>query len=154
MSIEMYAFVDCNCIESIQVDKNNTIYDSRDHCNAIIETESNTLILGCKTTKIPDSVTSIGERAFYSCSNLTTIRIPQNVSSIGYDAFGECKGLKSIIFTNNKPPINENIYLSKREYENVILFVPCSSIEAYKADQIWGQYDIQCIDEDDTADKI
>ena len=58
-SIGERAFCDCSGLTSIIVDGNNTKYDSRENCNAIIETETNTLIAGCKNTIIPNSVTSI-----------------------------------------------------------------------------------------------
>lgn len=48
-------------------------YDSRENCNAIIETATNTLINGCKNTIIPNSVTTIGYGAFWGCSGLTRI---------------------------------------------------------------------------------
>jgi hypothetical protein len=64
-SIGDMAFPDCTGLNSITVEKGNTKYDSRDNCNAIIETNTNKLIAGCKNTTIPNSVTSIGERAFY-----------------------------------------------------------------------------------------
>ena len=56
---------------SIEVNSGNKVYDSRNNCNAIIETATNKLILGCKSTIIPNSVTSIGYYAFYGCINLT-----------------------------------------------------------------------------------
>ena len=67
------AFVYCESLTSIIVDAGNTKYDSRNECNAIIETASNTLIAGCQNTIIPNSVTSIGDNAFNSCSGLTSI---------------------------------------------------------------------------------
>ena len=85
-SIESYAFYGCSNLTSITVDERNPIYDSRDNCNAIIETESNTLILGCITTVIPYSVTSIGNTAF-DLENLTVITIPDNVTYIDDSAF-------------------------------------------------------------------
>ena len=95
-SIGKDAFCGCTGLTSITVDPGNTVYDSRDNCNAIIETESNELICGCKNTVIPDSVTSIVEFAFYKCTDLTSIDIPDSVTSIGWKAFSECTGLTSI----------------------------------------------------------
>jgi len=59
-SIGGYAFCDCSNLESIKVDENNRVYDSRENCNAIIEKSSNKLVIGCKNTKVPSGVTSIG----------------------------------------------------------------------------------------------
>ncbi len=87
---------DSNYLTTIIVEDGNTVYDSRDNCNAIIETESNTLILGCKSTIIPNGVIIIGESAFSFCENLTSITIPNSVTTIKYNAFGWCKGLTSI----------------------------------------------------------
>ena len=83
----LYVLKGCSNLESITVDSGNTKYDSRNNCNAIIETSSNTLIVGCKNTIIPNSVTSIGYSAFSGCSGLTSITIPNSVTSIGYSAF-------------------------------------------------------------------
>ncbi|MBQ6209968.1 MAG: leucine-rich repeat protein, partial [Prevotella sp.] len=72
------------------------MYDSRNNCNAIIETSTNTLISGCKNTSIPNSVTTIGDGAFHGCSGLTSITIPNSVTTIGDGAFHGCSGLTSI----------------------------------------------------------
>ena len=95
------AFVDCSNLTSIVVEKGNKMYDSRENCNAIIETASNTLICGCKNTTIPNSVTSIGEKAFSGCSGLTSITIPNSVTSIGWSAFSGCSSLASITIPNS-----------------------------------------------------
>ena len=100
-SIGDYAFGGCSSLTSINVNSGNTVYDSRNNCNAIIETETNTLVQGCKTTIILDSVTSIGDRAFYNCSGLTSIEIPDSVTSIGDYAFDNCSGLTSITIPNS-----------------------------------------------------
>ena len=86
-SIAYNAFYSCPRLTNIVVDEDNTYYDSRGNCNAIIETTSNTLILGCNNTIIPSSVTSIGDYAFYECSSLTSVEIPNSVISIGDYAF-------------------------------------------------------------------
>ncbi len=89
-SIGVYVFSGCSNLATIKVEEGNEIYDSRENCNAVIETKSNTLIKGCKNTIIPEGVVRIGERAFYGCSNLMGIKIPASVSSIGGEAFYGC----------------------------------------------------------------
>ena len=91
------AFSGCSGLTSISVESGNTKFDSRDNCNAIIETSSNILVAGCKNTIFPNSVTSIGRSAFSGCSGLTSITIPNSVTSIGEMAFFGCSGLNSII---------------------------------------------------------
>ena len=89
-------FKACSGLKSIKVADGNTIYDSREGCNAIIEKATNTLIYGCKNTIIPNSVTKIGDGAFRECTKLTSITIPDTVKEIAYDAFWYCYDLKII----------------------------------------------------------
>lgn len=95
------AFSDCCGIKLINVEESNTKYDSRNNCNAIIETESNTLIVGCKNTIIPNSVICIGNHAYSGCSSLTSVTIPNGVTSIGDYAYQNCSGLTSVIIPNS-----------------------------------------------------
>ena len=99
--IGLGAFRGCSRLTSIKVDSSNTNYDSRNDCNAIIVTASNALIVGCKNTVIPNSVTSIADYAFLNCSDLTSITIPNSVTSIGNYAFKFCSGLTSITIPNS-----------------------------------------------------
>ena len=108
-SIGEHAFVDCWALKAISVDKGNTVYDSRGDCNALIETESNTLILGCPATIIPDGVTSIGDYAFHQYYNMTEIDIPKGVESIGVSAFFGC-GLRKISFPDEIASIETNAF--------------------------------------------
>lgn len=94
--IHLNAFSGCSKLEEIIVSPDNPSYDSREGCNAIIETASNTLIAGCKNTVIPDSVTGIGPSAFEGCSCPEQLFIPDSVTEIGRNAFKGCSGLKVI----------------------------------------------------------
>ena len=110
-SIGSYAFHDCSGLETIVVESGNSIYDSRDNCNAIIETESNILLVGCKNTIIPNTVTSIGSSAFFDCSGLVSITIPESVTSIGEWAFANCSGLTgSLTIPNSVSSIGDEAF--------------------------------------------
>ena len=107
-SIGTNAFAGCSGLTSITVDPNNTVYDSRDNCNAIIETSSNKLLRGCNNTSvIPNTITAIGDYAFSGCSGLTSTTIPAGVTSIGDRAFTGCTGLGSINFPDGVTSIGE-----------------------------------------------
>ena len=77
------AFEGCGGLASIVVEDGNTVYDSRENCNAIITTQDNELIAGCGNTTIPNSVTSIRGDVFHRCNDLKSIVIPASVTSIG-----------------------------------------------------------------------
>ena len=109
-SIEWGAFAGCTSLTSIAVEEGNTTYDSRNNCNAIIETSSNTLIAGCKNSTIPSSVTNIGSRAFSDCTSLISVTIPSSVTSIGAWAFHRCTGLTSIAIPNSVTSIGESAF--------------------------------------------
>ena len=161
-SIGSGVFSGCSGLTSIIVSVGNSIYDSRNNCNAIIETTSNILIAGCKNTIIPNSVTSIGSYAFSGCSGLTSIEIPNSVTSIGSYAFSGCSGLTSIEIPNSVTSIRQNafsdcsnlssIYIKSTTpptlgfnafYRNASkrkIYVPRASLNAYKTASDWSAY--------------
>ena len=121
MSIGNSAFSCCESLTSIRVEDGNTKYDSRDNCNAIIETTTNTLIKGCQNTIIPNSVTSIRGFAFSDCSGLISVTIPNSVTSIGEFAFCKCKDLTSIIIPNSVTSIETLIFYGCKSLTSIIV---------------------------------
>ena len=122
--IDGYAFADCTGLTSITVSGGNKKYDSRNNCNGIITTASNTLISGCKNTDIPDSVMSIGYGAFYGCTGLTNITIPDGVTSIGDGAFADCTGLASVCFMGDAPVVNWKTFQTYDEESYAFINIP------------------------------
>lgn len=94
--ISYWAFENCSNLETITVDEANKKYDSRNNCNAIIETMNNKLVAGCSTTIFPSELQSIGVGAFIGRNNLTSIVIPTGVDVIETSAFASCKNLTVI----------------------------------------------------------
>ena len=109
-SIEDGAFSNCSSLTLMMVENGNTVYDSRQNCNAIIETATNTLIAGCQNTTIPNGITSIGRKAFYGCTSLSSITIPNSVTEIGNHAFDDCSSLTSITIPNSVTSIGYSAF--------------------------------------------
>ncbi len=136
-SIGDYVFNDCSNLATITVETSNTVYNSRNGCNAIIETSSNKLIAGCKNTTIPASVTSIGNYAFYGCSGLTSITIPASVTSIAYSAFFGCSGLATVTVYAPSCTLGFNAFSACGNLKNIYVF--SDLVDDYKA--AWSAYE-------------
>ena len=135
------AFYGCMSLTSIIVENSNIVYDSRDNCNAIIQTANNILITGCMNTTIPNSVTSIGWGAFAGCKGLTNVTIPNSVEYIGMSAFAGCDGLTNVTCFAAKPPMLQNSSVfDTSTYSSAILKVPQSSKNAYQSDNYWKNF--------------
>lgn len=109
----MEVFRGCTALTSIIVDTENPVYDSRNNCNAIIETATNTLIQGCNYTVFPNDITKIGAGSFEKCS-FTSITIPDSVTSIGDFAFVDCTALSNVTLGNNL------LFIFNAAFENCI----------------------------------
>ena len=105
------AFKGCPNLTSIVVSEGNTVYDSRNNCNAVIETETNTLVAGCAGTTIPKSVTKIGRIAFWERVGMTSIIIPKSVTEIGDSAFEGCKDLSEIVIPPSVTRIDKEAFV-------------------------------------------
>ncbi|MDE6223227.1 MAG: leucine-rich repeat domain-containing protein, partial [Muribaculaceae bacterium] len=98
------AFGSCNKLEAIKVDISNQYFKSID--GVLFDSAATTIIQFPKGKAeqeytIPNSVTSIGDDAFYDCIGLTSVTLPNSVTSIGYCAFDGCIGLTSVTLPNS-----------------------------------------------------
>lgn len=97
------AFWGCENLSSIVIDTENKVYDSRNACNAVIETATNTLIAGCEKSAIPSSVTTVGQCAFSGFSGITSLNMPANVTEIQNYAFLDCNAIETLYWNSSCP---------------------------------------------------
>ena len=153
------SFQKCSGINSISVEEGNEVYDSRENCNAIIKTDTNTLIRGCKSTIIPDNITEIGHAAFAG-SNVVNINIPTGVRVLNSESFNSCKSLQSIVLPETITAINAfslndctalktiTVHaitppsLGANNYNASVtdVYVPAESVNDYKTKAGWSSY--------------
>ena len=143
--IDAYPFRGCSGLKEITVNEGNSVYDSRNNCNAIIETASNKLIAGCQNTIIPNTVTCIDGYTFDSCYGITNLTIPNSVTQIQDYAFYNCSGLTSVTCLARTPPtIGDNCFSlsinSSTIYLNAPLYVPKESVVAYQSANGWKKF--------------
>lgn len=106
----------------------------------VVFNKSISKILACPNGKtgnysIPSSVTEIGNYTFNHCKLLTSITIPEAVIKIGNYAFQNCDGLNSIYAYPPKPLY----YYDFPSINNITVYVPANSLEAYKANYYWSK---------------
>ena len=153
-------FSNCINLATITVDAGNTVYNSPDGSNAVIETTSKTLVIGCNGTTIPDGVEIIGNLAFASFTGLTSINIPASVTSIGVESFWHCTGLTTVTIPSSVTSIGDRAfklcsnlstvyilapslttYGDDAFYDNKagrMIYVPANSVSTYKTN--WPEY--------------
>lgn len=161
-SIEYGAFSGCSGLASIKVEEGNTVYDSRNNCNAIIETASDKLVLGCKNTKIPNGLKVIGiysfkgctglvsvevpegvlylEAAFQDCTNLTTVYLPQSLERMGDYVFKGCMAIKDVYCLAKDVPDDKDNVFTGADVKTATLHVPEASVINYKYSTNWGRF--------------
>ena len=121
-------------------------FASSDNRCLIVDGVLNSFAIGCGATEytIPDSVTKIGESAFYDCASLTSVAIPDSVTSIGYGAFFYCTSLKEVYCKPTTPPTAADSYSHWDAFDNNAserkIYVPRNSVEAYKSADGWKDY--------------
>ena len=154
--IKSSAFDNCSALTSISVDANNTVYDSRDNCNAIIQTAYKRLLVGCRNTVIPNGVTTIGDEAFYGRTNLSSIEIPNTVKTIGTSTFAYCIDLEFVTIPSSVTGISgyafayctslKDVYVNWTDLSGVTLFsdifrdVTLANVNLHLPFEAWGSY--------------
>ena len=151
----------CTQLADVSVDPANTVFDSREGCNAIVETSTNTLYQAFVSTRIPSTVTTIGRFAYSYVAGLTELRIPSNVTAlagvsvfscgdlrsvvlpaelttIGHQSFDYCDSLKTVKVGMTVPPAITQRTFNSRTYAT--LYVPTGCKEAYLAADYWKEF--------------
>ena len=152
MEIGNAAFQNCSSLNRISVNANNPVYDSREGCNAIVERASNTLVVGCKETFIPNSVTSIGRGAFYGCSELTSLVVPNSVTNIDDYAMHSCSSLTNFVIPNSVKRIGKFAFNGCSSISQIVIphsvvrmgtgvFIKCNSLKRISVDASNPVYD-------------
>ncbi len=150
-------------VTDMSVEDGNPVYDSRDNCNAIIETKTNTLVAGCKTSVIPSTVTAIGRSAFNHVTDMTDAALPATTTSIGKYAYLGCTGLRSFYFPSTMKVMADSVFWQIQKldsivtmaqkpfqidesdfeesiYENSTLYVPAGTAKAYRSAPVWTKF--------------
>lgn len=138
-SIGEYAFSTCYGLEYLEVDEDNPVYDSRDNCNAIIETATNTLLFGSQYTTTPETIQHIAGMAYNINGTAKIITIPKNILSIGNLAWGDNKKTERIYCYCETPcEMGNEVF---RDINKIIpVYVPAKSIALYQSANVWSQF--------------
>lgn len=152
ISIGECAFSDCSGITSFVVEKGNAVYDSRDNCNALIDSQTNTIIMGTSGTKsIPATIVTIGSSAFSNMSNLNSISIPNSITKIESLAFAGCSRLEEVIIPNSVTSIGRCAFENCYRLKNVSL---SSSLKEIADEMFWNCSSLQTVSIPNSVKKI
>lgn len=147
-----------NILTSIVVDPNNPHFDSRENCNAIINSATDELLVGCMNTVIPTDIYAIHFRAFSGCS-FETLVLPTSVHYFNFDnCWSGCHASKLVVSSstiimyicgpavdtiqvlNDVPPFLGISDYNGFWFDRPIVVVPCNSISAYQATDGWSNF--------------
>ena len=120
-SIKSDTFRHCGALQSIVVDEGNEVYDSRENCNALIETKTDTLLLGSNNATIPNGIKKIKTKAFYNCSDLKAIDFPESLVDIDDYAFYGCSSLNGVRIPNGMTSVSSFAFSNCKSLENIYI---------------------------------
>ena len=132
------------CFTSISVEDGNLNFDSRNNCNALIRTATNSLVHATSSTIIPEGITCIEYGAFGGCSNLSSIVIPNSVTSIEPYAFEACGELTSITLSENLRSIGEGAFLHCTKLTEITIPASVTSIGGAAFNACYNLASITC----------
>lgn len=131
-------------LTKLTVNSNNTVFDSRDNCNAVIRTKDSTLVAACNGSFIPESVDSIGYEAFAELDGIRSLTLPKNLKHVAPQAFMNLNNLTVITSYIENPAgvLEEDAFSSwyTNPYEQATLYVPAGTLAAYQADSEWAKF--------------
>ena len=131
-------------LTKLTVNSNNTVFDSRDNCNAVIRTKDSTLVAACNGSFIPESVDSIGYEAFAELDGIRSLTLPKNLKHVAPQAFMNLNNLTVIpsYIENPAGVLEEDAFSSwyTNPYEQATLYVPAGTLAAYQADPEWAKF--------------
>lgn len=123
----VYTFYGCNSLQSLTVEEGNTVYDSRQNCNAIVETKSAKLIAACANSHLVDGIKTIGDLAFSGVA-IRELSFPKTLTQIEPQAFSDCKELSTVSVAEDNPlfcsPFGSNVVLTK---DSTTLVLGCTN---------------------------
>ena len=131
-------------IGKVTVNSANTMFDSRDNCNAIIRTADNTIVAAANGAFIPASVDSIAQEAFVELDGIRSLTLPANLKKIKEMGLMNLNNL-TLITSHIQNPAGvleegafENWY--NDPHETATLYVPAGTLAAYRNDAQWNLF--------------
>ena len=112
-------------------------FGKEDNIKKVTAIYENMIPKNVKKIVIPNSVTHIGNNAFWGCTNLTSVMIPNNMMYIGEYAFRGCSGLASVTIPNTAISIGLDIFFGCDDLTNVIIDKPIDQVKSMR-NYPWG----------------